>query len=288
MLEDEEIKIIMRNWYDELDTMEQIPLWDEGAPGFDPSIEGQRQPSLAILPAHEGAPRGAVIVCAGGAYLCKSEYEGKPVAQYLHSAGFGAAVLDYRVKPYKPTDILADAKRAVRLMRFRAGEFNIKADRIAILGFSAGGHLAGLTATLYDSGNCEATDPIELKSSRPDAAIQCYGSVSLASVPGLEWLLDTGNDIRKTVEYSPDKNIRHDSPPFFLWQTADDDIVNVKHILSMAKELSDRRIPYELHIFPHGPHGLGLADGNNTDIPSNTQAAQWAKLLIKWLENLGF
>lgn len=278
----------MENWYADLDRMEQTALWEDGAPGFDPGIAGQRQPSVAFLPVSGTTPRGVVIICAGGAYLCKSSYEGGHVARFIHAHGMAAAVLDYRVKPYLLRDSLADANRSIRLIRSRAAEWGILPDKIAILGFSAGGHLAGMAATLYDRGSPRADDPVERISSRPDAAIQCYGSISPASVPGLEVLLDTGYGAEELERFSPDRNLQPDSPPFFMWQTGDDDIVPASHILNMAGRLSDHRIPYEMHIFPYGPHGAGLADGSNTDMPPDTHVAQWAGLLVKWLETLGF
>lgn len=275
-------------WNAMLDAMEKTPLWeDQDVPCFEESF-GQRKPSLAVLPAAGGKPRGAVIVCAGGAYYFKSVHEGRIVAERFQKAGFGAAVLDYRVKPYPPEVSLLDAQRAIRLLRARAARWNILPDQIAILGFSAGGHLAGMAATKFGPGDPEASDPVERVASRPDAIIQGYGSLTLASFPGKDSIMDTGNDRQRKVELSPDKNLRPDAPPFFLWQCSDDPLVDARQMLHMAKELIDYGIPVEMHLFPQGNHGLGLADGSLPGIPVNLHVAQWADLCIHWLNHLGF
>jgi len=275
------------SWNQMLDTMNNIPLWDNDVPEFNPSFH-QQKPSISILTTTSKNPRGAVIVCAGGAYQFKSVHEGKIVAQRFQEAGLASAVLDYRVMPYLPTVSLLDALRAIRLLRARAEEFNIIPDKIAILGFSAGGHLAGMAGTKFDFGDPKAEDPIERVSSRPDAVIQCYGSITLASIWEKDRFMGTGNDIRKKIELSPDKNIRPDSPPFFLWQAADDNLVDARQMLHMARELMDYRIPVEMHLFPKGGHGIGLADGSSEDTPRIPQVNQWVSLCINWLKEMGF
>jgi len=275
------------SWNQMLDTMKNVPLWDNNVPKFDPSFN-QRKPTISIINTSGENPRGAVIVCAGGAYRFKSVHEGKIVAERFQEAGFVSAVLDYRVMPYPPSISLLDAFRAIRLLRARAEEFNIIPDKIAILGFSAGGHLAGMAGTKFDYGNPKAEDPIEKVSSRPDAVIQCYGSITLASIWEKDRFMGTGNDIRKKIELSPDKNIRPDSPPFFLWQAADDNLVDARQMLHMAKELMDYHIPVEMHLFPKGGHGIGLADGSSEDTPRIPQVNQWVSLCINWLKEMGF
>lgn len=270
-------------WNEMLSTMKQEPLWENGTPNFKPDIE-QKQPSLYILPKREGKPRGAVIVCAGGAYLFKSNNEGKPVAEKFYNAGLGAAVLDYRVTPYTQFDAMDDAKRAVRYLRYHADQYNILPDKIAILGFSAGGNLTGMTATVFDYGNAQSEDPIERISSRPDAAIQCYGSFSWAAFPDAAPGFSSAEQIEK-VKISPDKHVTSDCPPFFLFQTQADD---PRGILNMSKELTDHGVKYELHIFPEGPHGSALFDGKHEYSPLFAHTARWSDLAIEWMEGLGF
>lgn len=265
------------------DGLEPVNLWPEGAPNYRLAY-GQEQPRLLILPAHKDKPRGILIVCAGGAFKFKSPNEAKPVAEFFHAAGLNAAVLDYRVEPYGQLDACEDAKRAIRYLRYKAEELGILADKIAIGGFSAGGMLTGMAATRFDYGIPESEDPIERVSSRPDAAIVCYGAFSPASSVGS----GLGYDIKKQNEIARmdnSKNLRYDSPPFFLFQTHQDD---PRSVLIMGKELADRGIPFEIHTFQNGPHGGGLYDGKSEDSPYFPHTAKWAHLAVEWLEELGF
>lgn len=284
----ERIERIWKKWNDYLDTNMTVPLWEEDTPYHNESL-GQRKPSLLVAPP-EGKARGMVIVCAGGGYLVKALYEGKNTFDKIRETGMGVALLDYRLKPYAPDVTLADAQRAIRLVRASAAEWNVLPDKIAILGFSAGGHLAGMAATSYDEGDHGSPDPVERVSSRPDAAVQCYGSISMAAFPSREdRLIDGGTDRKRKIAFSPDKNLREDSPPFFLWQTGEDEIIDPRQMLNMAKELTDQGIPYEMHLFPNGVHGVALADGDNPHgIPADPHTARWFGLCIEWLEGLGF
>jgi len=258
-----------------------VQLWPEGAPGFKEEY-GQLQPRIAIKQPHEGAARGFIIFCAGGGFNIKSFNEAKPVAERFYELGFNTAVLDYRLNPYTQLDACADAKRAIRYVRANAAKYNTLPDKIAIGGFSAGGMLTGMAATLFDYGDPDAEDEIERVSSRPDAAIQCYGSMSIASIQG-----GLGHDVEaqnKRARLSSDKNLRWDCPPFFLFQTAADD---PRGVILMGKELADMGIPFEAHIFQGGTHGNGLFDGNcdTEDVP---HTAHWSKLAGEWLSDLGF
>jgi acetyl esterase/lipase len=264
------------------DGWETVTLWPEGAPNFKPEY-GQVQPRLTILPPHSGNPRGIFIICAGGAFIFKSSNEARPVAEYFRKAGLNTAILDYRVQPYTQLDACEDAKRAIRTLRFNAKKYNILPEKIAIGGFSAGGMLTGLAATMFDYGNPNASDPIERVSSRPDAALQLYGSFSAAAggAGGLGYDVEKQNE---KARLSSDKSLRHDSPPFFLFQTAKDDPRNA---ITMGKELADLGIPFEIHIFKNGSHGNGLYDGKFgvQDVP---HTAHWSMLAVEWLEEMGF
>ena len=157
--------------------MERIPLW-ERAPLFDESFS-QPAPSLTPYLLPGGGARGAVIVCPGGGYVVKADHEGAPIAERLNELGFHAFVLDYRVAPYRHPVPLLDVQRAIRLVRHRAQEFGVLPDKIAILGFSAGGHLVCTAATHYDAGDPAALDPIDRESCRPDLFVPCYAVASL-------------------------------------------------------------------------------------------------------------
>jgi acetyl esterase/lipase len=203
----------------------------------------------------------------------------------LNEGGISAFVLHYRFEPYDCNAIVADIKRAVRWVRYHADKYNIAPDKIATLGFSAGGHLSALAATLFDSG-LEEGDEIDRMSCRPDAAAFCYAVLTMN--------LDYGDDISRRVFigdveadgeierlYSPYLNVRDDMPPVFMWHTSADPIVPVENPLRMAKELSAKKIPFELHVFPEGAHGLDLAK----DIPGT---CQWPTLAQNWFKRQGF
>lgn len=153
-------------------------LWEENTPGLAP---GDSPPTLEpyIIDAPLGRSTAAVIICPGGGYARRADHEGRPVAQWLNSLGISAFVLHYRVAPYRHPYPLLDAKRAIRLVRHRASQWNIDPHRIGVLGFSAGGHLAATLATHFDGGDPMAADPIERQSSRPDLAILCYPVITL-------------------------------------------------------------------------------------------------------------
>jgi acetyl esterase/lipase len=189
---------------------------------------------------------------------------------------------------------------------------NLDADHIAVTGFSAGGLLASMGVVHYDWGDVNSSDPVERVSSRPNAAILGYGVFSQCGFPktgkfmlfetksdkdeaemypeptGESGLISTFNDAERKhkIYFSPEKNIREDSPPFFIWQTNVDD--DPRHALKLAAELTDRGVPFELHCFPDGHHGMGLCDGAMTPFSGNSHAAHWVELAIEWLEGLGF
>ncbi|NLM61478.1 MAG: alpha/beta hydrolase [Clostridiales bacterium] len=256
-------------------------LWEGEAPGWNPEATGS-QPRIALYPVKD-KNRGTVIICAGGAFIFKSFNEAKPVAEYFHKAGLNAAILDYRVQPHPQEICCRDGLRAIRFLRANAGIFGIPADKIAIGGFSAGGMLSAYTATRFDYGDPESDDPVERVSSRPDAALILYGAMSPASfgTGGLGYDIKKQNEIAQLDNV---KNLRHDCPPFFIFQTHEDD---PRSAMNFGKELADRGIPFEVHTFAKGPHGGGLYNGKD-DTPDFPHTARWAELAVEWLVELGF
>ena len=255
---------------------ETIPLWPGEAP-YSAESPGQRQPSLLPYPI-DGA-KGAVVVLPGGAYCFKADHEGRAVAEMINEAGVAAYVLDYRVRPCHYLAPLSDAKRAIRLVRSMGYE------KVAILGFSAGGHLCCAAATLYDAGDPAAEDPVERLSSRPDGFIPCYAVASFTAFRhqgSVDALLGERNtDYALLRRFSAELNVTGDTPPAFLWHTSVDESVPVENSLNLAAALSHVGVPFELHVFPEGHHGLGLA-------PEMPHVAQWAGLLQKWLVKQGY
>ena len=250
-----------------------IPLWDAlPAPEF-----RRDMPTLTPYPVENS--RGAVVVCPGGAYMGLADHEGWPIARMLNAAGISAYVLRYSLVPFGSLRTpLEDAQRAIRTVRAMGYE------KVAILGFSAGGHLCGAAATHYDLGDPDAADPVERLSCRPDAFVPCYGATSLWHFRGTGWpeALACGNDVYDTIrEYSAEGHVTDDTPPAFIWHTADDDVVPVACAYDLARALSAHHVPHEMHIYPHGPHGLGLA-GDYEDVST------WAPLCQLWLKGMGY
>ena len=256
--------------------MEKVFLWKDKAPYSDESPD-QAQPSVAPYPVNSS--KGAVVVCAGGAYGWKSDHEAWPVAEMINEAGVSAFVLDYRVKPCHFMAPLADANRAIRVVR------SLGYEKVGILGFSAGGNLCCAAATHYDAGDPESEDEIERLSSRPDAFIPCYAVSSFVSytTPGTvrNLLADRQNDPELLRFFSAELNVTKDTPPAYIWHTVNDGSVPVESSLALARALSDKGVSYEMHLFPEGSHGLGLAQGD----PS---VSRWAGELKAWLLREGF
>ena len=261
--------------------MESMKLWENGTPYYDPAI-GQEETTLTPYLVKNGNPdKGLVIVCPGGGYGIRAFHEGEPIAQMLNAAGISAVVLNYRLAPYRHPVELADANRAVRFVRYHAAEWEINPEKIGILGFSAGGHLAVSACEHYDSGKTDG-DEIDRVSSRPNAGIFCYPVVTFRDGPYInkgtrDNLLGNEPDGALIDYLTGEDNVPDDCPPCFMWHTAEDGGVPVENSLMLAAALSKKKIPFELHVFPYGHHGLGLA-------PENESVRQWAPLLVKWLK----
>lgn len=270
-----------RIWNTAISKFRQIQLWENGAPNFDEKI-GQPQPSIIFVPSPSAKVRGTIIVAHGGGFEARAGHEGFHVADYFNKAGFAVAILTYRLRPYTRFDAIVDMQRAIRTLRARSGELGIS-DKVAVMGFSAGGMLSSNCATHFDRGNENAADPIERYSCRPDAAAICYGAFSSVAFPGPVFTQPFGDPKRAEQVYlAPDKNITPETPPFFIWQTISDD---PRHSMNLAKELTDVGIPFELHCFTDGFHGLGLADGANDQNVRIPHLMHWSELCAEWLES---
>ena len=266
--------------------MKNYLLWEKGAPGFDHSV-GQSEPSVDAYIIDDEMPRSAVIVCPGGGYTHRAEdHEGKQICEFLNSHGINAFMLKYRLSPYRYPAQLWDVQRAVRFVRYNAEKFCVIPDKIGVLGFSAGGHLTVMAIEHYDYGRDDG-DEIDRVSCRPDVGVLCYAVVSLekeyAHKGSARELLgsDGYTDKELLSRLSGENSVPSDCPPVFLWHTADDDCVPSANSLNMAKALRDKNIPYEMHIFPTGNHGLGLG----LDRPG---VKLWSPLLAEWLKEIGF
>ncbi|MBR6807442.1 MAG: alpha/beta hydrolase [Clostridia bacterium] len=273
--------------------MENIKLWENGTPYYDESF-GQSETYLTphIVPEtldENGNVKktGAVIVCAGGGYEFRADHEGNPVARFFNQYGISSFNLAYRFAPYNYYAIRADINRAVRWVRYNADKYNIDPEKIAVLGFSAGGHLATMGVTQYDRG-LDDGDEVDRTSCRPDAGILCYPVVTLESdythrgsrnnlLDGIEEPLYS----ELIHKLSGQNAVTEDTPPIFLYHNADDECVPVENSINMATALSAKKIPFEFHVFEKGEHGGGLYDWLEG-------TRQWPHLAANWLKRLGY
>ena len=259
-------------------------LWNDEVPFYDPSID-QPKPSLTSFLLEGKERRGAVIVCPGGGYEMLCDYEGDPISERINGLGFHAFTLWYRHSPYRHPVPLTDIQRAIRYVRYHADEFGVKPDKIAVLGFSAGGHLACTAATHYDSGIPDAPDPVDRVSSRPDAFIPCYAVSDLSGYSHagtIHALTGSEQPSRELLKFlSAPAQVTADTPPAFIWHTAEDELVPVESSLQLALALTAHSVPYSLHVFPRGPHGIAQGTGYPL-------APQWIPLMGEFLSDLGF
>jgi acetyl esterase/lipase len=261
-------------------------LWPDGAPGA-VGTEPVDKPKITVYRAPADRASGAaVVVCPGGGYrVVAADHEGRQIAEWLNSLGVSAFVLQYRLgERYRHPAPLHDAQRAIRMVRSRAKEWGVDPNRIGILGFSAGGHLASTAATHFDDGRPDAADPVEREGSRPDFAVLCYAVISLvdpvAHAGSRRSLLGDPADPALVDLLSNERQETARTPPTFLWHTADDAGVPVENSLLFFEALRKAGVPAELHVFPHGRHGLGLA-------PGDPAVSQWPRLCAVWMEGLG-
>lgn len=251
-----------------------LPLW--------PDTKAPENPTLTpfLLPGNK--VRAAVVVCPGGGYGGRAGHEGEPIARWLNSLGLHAFVCNYRVAPNRHPIPLDDAQRALRQVRHHAAEWFIDPQRVGILGFSAGGHLVCSVGNFGDAGDASASDPIARQPGRPDAVIACYAVVSsgeFANRGSFNNLL--GPDTVVPSELSLETSVTACNPPTFLWSTADDQAVPVENSLLYAMALRRHKVPFALHVYPTGRHGLGLAAEYAT--PSD-----WTHRCGQWLADLGW
>lgn len=264
----------------------EVLLWPAGAPGSLGDKDSDK-PSLTLYPA-KGADRTttAVVVCPGGGYAHLAvEKEGVTTAKWLNSLGVSAFVLRYRLAPYRHPIPLGDAQRAIRTVRARAGEWQIDSQRIGIIGFSAGGHLASTTATHFDKGSADAADAVDRLSSRPDFAILCYPVITFTKpylhAGSMRNLLGSDPDPKLIELLSNEKQITRETPPTFLFHTGADKGVPVQNSLMFYSACLAASVPAELHVFERGPHGVGLA-------ASDPALSAWPGLCANWLRVHGF
>lgn len=232
----------------------------------------------------------AVIVCPGGAYAMTSEREAEAIALRYFAHGYQAFVLRYSASAGWPIP-LCEICGAIAYLRRNAAALHVAEDKIAVLGFSAGGHLAASASTLWHLPTVSQTLGVENALCRPDASILCYPVISSGgythgdSMRNL--LKDLADDEGMRGMMSLETQVRADTPTAFLWHTASDQAVSVMNSLLYGQALSSFDIPFEMHVFPKGPHGLASSDRDTnrlTDENTCAHVAQWMDLSIRWLD----
>lgn len=265
-----------------------IPLWQslEDVPYSGTSVSATI-PKIIPYIAQNNTNGGCVIICPGGGYVQLAvDKEGKAPAEEFNNNNITAFVLQYRVNSYHYDAIMADVFRAIRYVRANAEEFGIDPDKIAVMGFSAGGHLATMALQHYDE-DTQALDDIDKVSAKPDYGILCYPVISLKDEKTHELTRKTflGTDNEHNAElikkYSGEENVTKDMSPVFIWHCETDTSVPVENTKDFASAMDKAKVPYEMHIYKTGVHGLGLAKDNE-------EVSKWFPDCVTWLQKFGY
>lgn len=277
-----------------------MPLYDSAIPNCRPTTDREKvdsgrrpdyyslsfvsRPTLAIFLPPKGKANGTgVVICPGGSYAhLAMAHEGIEVAKKLNEMGVAAFVLKYRL-PSDETMInkeigpLQDAQRAIQLVRQHAGDWGVKTDRVGIMGFSAGGHLASTAGTHFTNAVIDNKDNISL---RPDFMILLYPVISFSDSIGhrgsRDNLLGLHPSPEKIKEYSGEEQVTARTPPVFLVHAGDDHTVPVANSLHFYEALQHQDVPAEMHIYPRGGHGFGMNNSATKD--------QWMDRLKNWMD----
>lgn len=254
--------------------IEKYNLWDK-TPGMSEEI-----PTVTVHIPENKKSNGAVVIFPGGGYGGRTAYEGTDYACFFAEHGITAFVCDYRVKPHRFPLPLLDARRCVKFARFYAEKYGIDKGKIYVMGSSAGGHLAALTCTYKERLEFEGIDEFDKEDYMPNGQILCYPVIGLLGKEkghigsGKNLLGDNLADMGE--ELSPYIIAEVGTPKAFIWHTFNDSVVNVINSLEYAERLQRIGTDTELHIFPYGYHGLGLAK-------KDEYVSEWTNLLVRWL-----
>ena len=281
----------------------EIPLWPGEIPNFQKTDEVEvsdssdivriskvQSPDIAVyLPSRKNATGQAVVICPGGGYrILAYDWEGTDIAKWLNAHGIAAVILKYRL-PTSASNIiphkspLMDAQRAMRLVRHHASDWNIHPDKIGIMGFSAGGHLAATLGTHFDEVHTTTGDAIDSLDCRPDFMILMYPVITF-SKPFMhrgskEALIGKNPDPSLVDYYSNELQVKDNTPPAFMVHAGDDEAVPVENSLVFYQALKDKNIPAELHVYPAGGHGFSLALDKG-------YLQTWPDRCLDWLKSL--
>jgi len=280
-----------------------LPLWSDNVPNYRPADQAEicdtsnvigiskvQTPTISVfLPSKSMATGQAVIICPGGGYrILAFDKEGTDIAKWLNSHGIAGIVLKYRLPDAETSIIrykspLLDAQRAIRMTRANAANWHLDKQKIGIMGFSAGGHLASTAGTHYDNGNSAAVDTVERFSCRPDFLILAYPVISMQENVthrgSRRALLGENPDNQLIQRFSNELQVTKNTPQSFIFLASNDHAVIPRNSISFYEALIKNSISAEMHIFPSGGHGFGLAIGRK-------QLESWTECCTRWLKNI--
>lgn len=243
---------------------------------------------------HPSQALPSILICPGGGYSFTSDREAEPVALHFLALGYQVFILRYTCAPaHFPTQLL-EAASAIQYIRMNAGDFSIDADKITVMGFSAGAHVAGSLACMWDNAEvCKSLSVKQPSELRPNAACLCYPVITSGKYAHQDSFVQLlGENPSKSLldSVSLEKAARSDMPPVFIWHTADDGCVPVQNSLLLVNALLEKNVSCELHVFNQGPHGLSLASpatsNDNSPLLVNPHVAQWTELFSQWLDDV--
>ncbi|AWI09335.1 alpha/beta hydrolase [Ereboglobus luteus] len=263
-------------------TTDTIPLWKDAAPG----ALGSAPTDIPTLTRHAAAnPNGAtMLIVPGGGYCSLTGHEGAGFAPWFTQRGITSFVLTYRLASngYRHPCMMLDVLRAMRLVRHLARKEGRDPSRAGIIGCSAGGHLASTALTHYDAGRPGGDDPVERESARPDLGVLCYPVISCgtsaAHAGSMDNLLGPNPPADLAWQMSTETQVTPQTPPTFLWHTLEDPVVSVENSMLFANALRRASVPFALHVFEKGGHGLGMLPGS----------PPWTVCLEGWLRERKF
>jgi acetyl esterase/lipase len=273
-----------------------LPLWPEGVPGARPGLGAERiddgrvsnvsEPTLTVFaPAVDRANGTAVIIAPGGGYVrLSTQREGEQYAHWLSTLGVTSFVLKYRMAEFGHPAPLQDVLRAVRLVRAQAAQYRVRADRIGVIGSSAGGHLAASAGTLFDHPLGRTGAELDKVSARPDFLVLMYPVIAMdgpaVHAGSRKALLGPSPAAQAVALMSVERQVTKATPPTLLIHTQEDASVPVENSIAFYQALTRAKVPAEMYLFEHGAHGMGMRGGLGT-------ATEWPRRAEEWLRGRG-
>lgn len=257
-----------------------------GEDGKDPTLEIYLPYNMTEMN-RQKAKRPCMVVCPGGGYAFCSQRESEPIALHFLPDGFNVFLLTYSVAPNRFPTQMCEVAAVMELIYKNADEWNCDTEHIAIIGFSAGGHLAAHYSTMFDCAEVREFFP---ESKPVNASVLSYPVITAEPACGHvgSFVNLLGHELNDgEIDYfSCDRRVKETTPPAFLWHTAEDGCVPVCHSLKYAEALTRKSVPVELHIYPFGPHGLATCDKQTCDDPSEKviHDGAWLSAVKKWLK----